>query len=180
MRLRFGDVGSSHEDTAVSARERRQLFEAPADESLEVPDVFGCIVEAAVAYREPERWNFGSINSLPREFSRRLGARNSSLEPVGLHTREFQDLRHLRIMAEGVQPPSRFDFVAEPVAEKPFTYQILPRDGFPGWDVLVMHGIGSAGSLELPFPQHLTECGDLGGVAIAQCLAVAHPVQHRH
>src|SRR5229473_1960007 len=132
MRLRFGDVGSSHEDTAVSARERRQLFEARANEPLEVADVFGRIVQTAVAYREPERGNFGTVNALPRKFSRCFGARDSPLELVGLHAGEFQDLRHLSIVAEGVQPPSRFDFIAEPVAEKPLTDQILPRDGFSG------------------------------------------------
>ena len=81
MRLRFGDVGSSHEDTAVSANERRQLFEARARmSSLEVPDVLGRIVQTAVAYRKPERGNFGTVNALPREFSRCFGARDSPLD----------------------------------------------------------------------------------------------------
>src|SRR5260370_10718734 len=106
MRPRLGDVGSSHEDTAVPARERRQLFEARAYESLEIADVFGRIVQAAVAYRAPERWTFGSVNPLPREFSRRLGARASPLLPVRLPPGEFPLLRHFPIMPAGRQSPS--------------------------------------------------------------------------
>src|SRR5205823_6630983 len=138
----------------------------------------GRAVKMAVGKRQPEGRNASSVESLPKKFRRHvLALLHAAKEPERIESGEFQQLRHLGVMAKSIEQPSDLHIDAEFVARVAFCVEELANERFATGHVIVRHNIQAANDLEATFGDEFAKGGGFLRVAFEERFEISDLVE---
>ena len=174
----IADVSAGEQNSPLAMPERREVVETGFHGGFEGPECRQVLVEGTISGRQPMSGDGGAVDALPGNICGCLWTGDAALKPVGVHSGEAEDLRHLGIVAEGVESPSGVDFIAETIAKIPFRKQELMSERFARRNVFIFHHDRAAGDFKPVLVEHLFEDGNLVRVALEKRTNVGALIEH--
>jgi len=170
--FRLADVRAPKSDPVVAAGLAPEQVESILHPLGELGQGLGRAVGDGVALRQPERGDAGAVEPLPEELGGDVPVGHAAEEPKRLKAGELHDLRHLGMVAEGVELPAHGHVHSQLAAKVVLAVEDLAHEGLAAGHVDVGHHVGPAHDRQTPFGNQLAKGRLFLGIALEKGLYV--------